>query len=183
MPDRLLPRRRLIDRQQRQRHLDQLQPVPTPTHDHPRYPSTKNPPSDRQTTKRRGRGPDRCPPKSRTHEYMTRAGAHDQRRTAIERLRGGRACPAPQVRARVQRADMLTYMVRTTVKLPPDLDARLRHEAARRKITISELTREAIETHLSPRRRLGAAAAGRSGRSDVSERIKEILAREVSPSP
>ena len=78
---------------------------------------------------------------------------------------------------------MLTYMMRTTVKLPPDLDARLRHEAARRNITISELTREAIETHLTPKRRLGAAAAGRSGQCDVSERIEEILAREVSPSP
>ena len=71
---------------------------------------------------------------------------------------------------------MLAYMIRTTVKLPPELDARLRHEAARRDITISELTREAIETHLAPARRLGAAAAGRSGQSDISERIEEILA-------
>lgn len=78
---------------------------------------------------------------------------------------------------------MLTYMMRTTVKIPPELDARLRHEAARRNITISELTREAIETHLPLTRRLGAAAAGRSGHSDISERIEEILAREVSPSP
>ena len=75
--------------------------------------------------------------------------------------------------------DMLAYMIRTTVKLPSELDARLRHEAARRNITISELTREAIEHHLGPRRRLGATAAGRSGRSDISERIEEILASEV----
>ncbi len=74
---------------------------------------------------------------------------------------------------------MLAYMVRTTIKLPEELDARLRYEAERRGITISELSREAIETHLSPRRRLGAAAAGRSGRGDVSARIEEILAREV----
>ena len=78
---------------------------------------------------------------------------------------------------------MLAYMVRTTVKLPEEFDARLRFEAQRRRITISELTREAIESHLGPRRRLGAAAAGRSGRTDVSERIEEILAREVLPSP
>ena len=80
---------------------------------------------------------------------------------------------------------MLAYMVRTTVKLPEELDARLRFEAQRRRITISALTREAIESHLRPRprRRLGAAAAGRSGRADVSERIEEILAREVLPSP
>jgi predicted transcriptional regulator len=71
-------------------------------------------------------------------------------------------------------------MKRTTVKLPDDLDARLRHEAARRRITISELTREAIEVHLGGRRRLLAAGAGRSGRTDVSERIEEILRAELS---
>jgi predicted transcriptional regulator len=71
-------------------------------------------------------------------------------------------------------------MRRTTVKLPDDLDARLRHEAARRGMTISELTREAIETHLGAgrRRRLLAAGAGRSGCSDISERIEEILRGE-----
>ncbi|MBP1632552.1 MAG: hypothetical protein H6Q11_840 [Acidobacteria bacterium] len=75
---------------------------------------------------------------------------------------------------------MLAYMKRTTVKLPDDLDARLRHEAARRGLTISELTREAIERHVGGAgRALRAAAAGRSGRSDVSERIEEILSEEV----
>ncbi len=75
-------------------------------------------------------------------------------------------------------------MVRTTVKLPDDLDARLRHEAARRHTTIAEITREALEAHLGsgPRRRLGAAAAGRSGRRDVSERIEEIIRAEHSSS-
>jgi predicted transcriptional regulator len=76
---------------------------------------------------------------------------------------------------------MLAYMKRTTVKLPDDLDARLRHEAARRGLTVSELTREAIETHLGRGRRLRAAGAGRSGRDDISERIEEILAREATP--
>ena len=75
---------------------------------------------------------------------------------------------------------MLAYMNRTTIKLPDDVDAKLRHEAQRRGITISELTREAIETHLGRPRRLGAAAAGRSGRDDISERIEEILASEVT---
>jgi predicted transcriptional regulator len=74
-------------------------------------------------------------------------------------------------------------MKRTTVKLPDELDAALRHEAARRGITISELTREAVETHLAARtgrrRRLLAAGAGRSGHTDVSERIEEILAAEL----
>ena len=69
-------------------------------------------------------------------------------------------------------------MKRTTVKLPDDLDARLRHEAARRNMTLSELTREAIESHLG-RRRLLAAGAGHSGHTDISERIEEILETEV----
>ena len=71
-------------------------------------------------------------------------------------------------------------MKRTTVKLPDELDAKLRHEAQRRGTTVSELTREAIEHHLGGRQRhLRAAGAGRSGRDDISERIEEILAAEV----
>lgn len=80
---------------------------------------------------------------------------------------------------------MLAYVQRTTVKLPDDLDARLRHEAQRRGLTVSELTREAIERLLdAPRggRRLLAAGAGASGRSDVAERIEEILTAEVGSS-
>ena len=83
---------------------------------------------------------------------------------------------------------MLAYMKRTTVKLSDELDAMLRHEAARRGVTISELTREAIDSYLvtTPgrhrRRRLLAAGAGRSGHCDVSERIEEILAAEVDRS-
>lgn len=86
------------------------------------------------------------------------------------------------VTAQERTHDMLAYMRRTTVKLPDELDALLRHEASRRGMTISELTREAIAHHLGApegRRRLGAAGAGRSGRDDISERIEEILASEV----
>ena len=74
---------------------------------------------------------------------------------------------------------MLAYMKRTTIKLPDDVDARLRHEAERRGITISELTREAIEAHLAaPRRRrtLLSAASGSSGFTDTAARIEELLA-------
>ncbi|MGI8416729.1 MAG: CopG family transcriptional regulator [Nakamurella sp.] len=74
-------------------------------------------------------------------------------------------------------------MKRTTVKIPDALDARLRHEAERRNMTISEVSREALETHLGQprgRRTLGAAGAGHSGRADISERIEEILAAEVA---
>ena len=74
-------------------------------------------------------------------------------------------------------------MKRTTVKIPDALDARLRHEAELRGVTISEISRDALEVYLgeqSGRRMLGAAGAGRSGRSDISERIEEILASEVA---
>jgi predicted transcriptional regulator len=75
-------------------------------------------------------------------------------------------------------------MRRTTVKLPDDLDARLRHEARRRGVTIAEVTRTALEEHLGAgrRRRLGARAAFRSGRSDISERMEEIIASEIRAS-
>ncbi len=76
---------------------------------------------------------------------------------------------------------MLAYVKRTTVKLTDEIDAKLRHEAQRRGVTVSELTREAIERHLGGRdRKLRAAGAGRSGRDDISERIEELLAAEVT---
>lgn len=77
---------------------------------------------------------------------------------------------------------MPACMKRTTVKIPDALDAKLRHEAARRGVAIADVSREALEAYLggSSRRKLGAAAAGQSGRSDVSERIEEILAAEVA---
>jgi predicted transcriptional regulator len=77
---------------------------------------------------------------------------------------------------------MLAYVKRTTVKISDALDARLRHEAERRNLTISEITRDALEAYFGAsggRRRLGAAGAGRSGRTDISERIEDILAAEV----
>jgi predicted transcriptional regulator len=68
-------------------------------------------------------------------------------------------------------------MKRTTVKLSDELDAQLRHEAARRGLTIGALTREALEVQLgiTPRRRFNAAGAGRSGRRDISERMEELM--------
>lgn len=71
-------------------------------------------------------------------------------------------------------------MKRTTVKLPDDLDARLRHEAERRGMTVSELTRQAIETHLVEGGKRRLAAAGRSGHRDISHRIEEILKSELA---
>ncbi|WP_112465409.1 CopG family transcriptional regulator [Streptomyces triticisoli] len=80
---------------------------------------------------------------------------------------------------------MPAYMKRTTVKIDEALDARMRHEAARRGMTVSEWTREAIAAHLpggeshgdaAPRRVFSSAGAGDSGRSDISERMEELLA-------
>jgi predicted transcriptional regulator len=76
---------------------------------------------------------------------------------------------------------MLAYMKRTTVKVPDDLDARLRNEAERRGQTVSDITREALESYLgggSPRH-MSLAGIGASGRRDISERIEEILAAEA----
>jgi hypothetical protein len=71
---------------------------------------------------------------------------------------------------------------RVTVELPDDLDAWLHYEAARRGTTVSELTREAIQTYLGvgTHHKLQAAGAGRSGQQDVSELIEEILRQETS---
>jgi predicted transcriptional regulator len=103
---------------------------------------------------------------------------------------GAPAAPLPRPPARPRHfgrhgrkaAGMLAYMKRTTVKLPDELDSRLRHEAKRRGLTISELTREAIESHLGAqrgRRKLIGAAAGHSGSHDISVRIEQILREEV----
>lgn len=75
---------------------------------------------------------------------------------------------------------MLAYVKRTTVKLPDDVDREMREEAARRGITVSEFVRESIESSLPRQRRrpLRFIAAGRSGSSDNSRRIEEILADE-----
>jgi predicted DNA-binding protein len=69
---------------------------------------------------------------------------------------------------------------RIAVWLPDELDARLRRAAARRGVTVSALVREAIAGHLDvgSTRRLLAAGARKSGRSDVAGRVEEILASE-----
>lgn len=73
----------------------------------------------------------------------------------------------------------------TMVSLPEDLDVRLRSESERTGVSVAEMTRQAIEEFPeSPReqRELMAAGAGASGRSDISERIEEILTKEVNSS-
>jgi hypothetical protein len=73
-------------------------------------------------------------------------------------------------------------MKRTTVKIPDELDARLRHEAKRRETTISEITREALEAHLggggSVRRPIlmSLAGMGSSGVNDSASNLDRYLA-------
>jgi hypothetical protein len=77
-------------------------------------------------------------------------------------------------------------MRRTTVKIPDALDARLRHEAARRGVTISQVTREALEAHLGGAgagRRILGAGEFRSGFTDTSQRVEEILREEWGGRP
>lgn len=73
-------------------------------------------------------------------------------------------------------------MKRTTIKLPDEVDARLRHEAERRGTTVSALSRDAIVAYLgvAPQRVLGGGRTWRSGRSDVSARIEELLRKEMA---
>ncbi|MGH2512819.1 MAG: ribbon-helix-helix protein, CopG family [Candidatus Limnocylindrales bacterium] len=76
-------------------------------------------------------------------------------------------------------------MKRTTISLPDDLAAALEREAARRRVPVSRIAREAIEERLGRSRdgsrTLPFVALGRSGSTDISERIEEVLAAEWSP--
>jgi len=67
---------------------------------------------------------------------------------------------------------MLHAVKRTTVNLSDEIDARLRYEASRRGVTISDIAHEAIEAHLGKQ-------SGRSGRQDITRRIEEIIRRET----
>ena len=67
-------------------------------------------------------------------------------------------------------------MKRTTVMLPDDIAARLKHESRRRGVSVAEIVREAVEQHLLPagkRRMLSLVAIGEGGPPDASERIEE----------
>lgn len=76
-------------------------------------------------------------------------------------------------------------MKRTTIKISEELDAKLRHMAAQRNGTLSEVIREALELYangeLPGSRRLLFVGAGASGDSSgIASRVEEILAEEWS---
>jgi predicted transcriptional regulator len=75
-------------------------------------------------------------------------------------------------------------MKRTTIKISDELDAKLRHIAAQRNGTLSEVIREALELYVNgerpSRRRFLFTAAGESSDGRVASRVEEILAEEWS---
>jgi Arc/MetJ-type ribon-helix-helix transcriptional regulator len=70
-------------------------------------------------------------------------------------------------------------MKRTTISLPADLAAALEREAARRRVSVSQVAREAIEARLGldtdEPRVLPFAAVGASRDGNIAERDEEFL--------
>ena len=74
-------------------------------------------------------------------------------------------------------------MKRTTIKISEELDTKLRHIAAQRNGTLSEVIREALELYANgglPQRRFLSKGAGAGDGSGIASRIEEILAEEWS---
>ena len=71
-------------------------------------------------------------------------------------------------------------MVRTTIKISEELDARLRHEADLRGTTLSEVIRNALEARYGSgqRRSFLSNGVGASSCGDIASRIEEILNSE-----
>lgn len=69
-------------------------------------------------------------------------------------------------------------MKRTTVMLPDDVLARVRHESRRRGTSVAEIVREAVEIHVGERpggRRLSFFAIGDGGPADASEHVDDYV--------
>jgi len=71
-------------------------------------------------------------------------------------------------------------MKRSTISLPDDLARDMAREAERRRVSVSEVARDALREHLHApaRSNLPFVGIGRSGRRDTARRAEEILARE-----
>jgi hypothetical protein len=69
-------------------------------------------------------------------------------------------------------------MKRITFSLPPDVDAAMRREARRRRVTVSQFAREALEQHLSApgKRKVSFIGIVKSDEGDISENFDEYLA-------
>jgi predicted transcriptional regulator len=67
---------------------------------------------------------------------------------------------------------------RTTIMLPDDLDARLRHEARKRGVSIADVARRAIEEQLPEPGQSGTSsffAIGAGGPSDAAGRVQDFV--------
>lgn len=76
-----------------------------------------------------------------------------------------------------------SFMKRTTIMLPDELDARIRLEARRRGVSIADIAREAIEQHVPDRTvagRLGFFAIGGGEPADASERVDELVGKAIA---
>ena len=74
------------------------------------------------------------------------------------------------------------HMKRTMILIPDELDARLRLEAARRGVSLAEVSREALEAYLAQQSALGALgffSVGDGAPDDVSERVDDFVAEAV----
>jgi plasmid stability protein len=68
--------------------------------------------------------------------------------------------------------------VRTTVTLPVELARRLRFKARTNERSVSSIVREALDAYLAgqpPPTLPSFTGVGRSGRTDLSERVEELL--------
>jgi hypothetical protein len=71
-------------------------------------------------------------------------------------------------------------MKRATISLPDELAQDMAREAQRRRVSLSEVARDALREHLNRPADGGLTfvGIGRSGRSDTARRAEEILAHE-----
>jgi hypothetical protein len=70
-------------------------------------------------------------------------------------------------------------MKRATISLPDELAEDMAREAQRRRVSLSEVARDALREHFDgPANGLPFVGIGRSGRNDTARRSEEILAHE-----
>ena len=84
---------------------------------------------------------------------------------------------------RAERPDRQAGSERTTVTLPIELARRLRTEAKAHGRPVSAIVREALEAYLEgqpPGQLPSFAGVGHSGRSDLSERVEELMPEAIA---
>jgi hypothetical protein len=78
----------------------------------------------------------------------------------------------------------MTYerMKRTTISLPDDPAAAVKRAAQQRRLTVPELSRQVLRAHLNlvgdTPRRGGLCRLGRSGQTNVSQDLEDLLRKE-----